>query len=443
MQQQQEESVKTSTSPRAYDNNRETSSKQEAINRNIVNYASVVKRNTPNNAEITKRKATSLPDYSPSTKLQKQETIVSDDSTDMPSKPRVDHQEKLFLLLPSTAAINGNINMEFKTRAAEIEGRGDVPKELASESDTGMNQESSPCPRLSSRADIQGVPEHNGNFGAQHGDVDASNDDNDNGSGGAVKRTTNNSSIITPYAEIVRRNAASKHPSFLGSGALTRMRSKILAAYDRLDQQLVKPAPIPWFETGDPLMQLYRKERKQANEYGYKMNKYFKLSQRCYHEKDWENAKYYSDEGHYYRQRMHEFHTRASHRIFQQRNQQDALFIDLHGMHVDEAKASIVSWFQNELKDHRGIVYIVTGTGHHSRSAATCGSTSNNKESRLRPAAQNFLNNLYRCEETSVLGDDKGGVFAVYLCPHLYLPNMPLCVYCKFSPTAADGVILE
>ena len=168
------------------------------------------------------------------------------------------------------------------------------------------------------------------------------------------------------------------------------------------------------------------------------MDKCFQLSQGYYHRKDWKNAKFYSDKGHYYRERMHELNTRASQRIFEQRNQQDALFIDLHGMHVDEAKASIVGWFQ-ELKNYRGIVYIVTGTGHHSRQSGTATThSSKTSERKLRPAIREFLNTMYRCEETSVLGDDKGGVFAVYLCPHLYVsnnntPSSATCAYCKFK----------
>ncbi|KAI9311941.1 hypothetical protein BX666DRAFT_1991083 [Dichotomocladium elegans] len=219
------------------------------------------------------------------------------------------------------------------------------------------------------------------------------------------------------YADVARRSATT---------AMAQRKPSLLAipAADTLTSQLARPARIPWLETGSPLMQLYHNERKRAHELGGQMNRYFKLSQKCYHRQDWCNAREYAEEARYYQQEMKRLHTQASRRIFEQRNQQDALFIDLHGMHVDEAKESILQWFKElETGRYRGIVYVVTGTGHHSR-----------RGSKLRPAVASFLKTLYRCEETSVLGDNKGGVFAVYFCSHRYAsPSQNVCVSCKFK----------
>ncbi|KAI8139681.1 hypothetical protein BJV82DRAFT_240833 [Fennellomyces sp. T-0311] len=346
----------------------------------MPNYADIVKR-SPKYADMAKRKACSPPEYAPSKKVMKQDNSLT---------------------------VRAGKTQEPGTNDAAI-----VPLESQLLQDQAPKTDITAPQSLPSN--ISKSPEPLG----CHNDLAPSDD----------TKPPN----ITPYAEIVRRNTSKNHPSTCGdtTGGGTKrgapFKPKLVASLDRLEQLLMRPARIPWVETGDPLMELYQKERKLANDYGYKMNEYFKLSQKHYHARDWVNAKLYSNEGHRFRERMHKLHTQASRRIFEQRNQQDALFIDLHGMHVDEAQANIDQWF-HELQDHRGIVYIVTGTGHHSRSG-------NRKESKLRPAVHTYLCNMYRCEETSVLGDDKGGVFAVYLCPHRFNPAIPHCVYCKFRPT--------
>lgn len=255
--------------------------------------------------------------------------------------------------------------------------------------------------------------------------------------------TSTFSTTTLDFATIVRRhapNASSNNSSIEAStqdqsAAFSKIRSW-LSSNDRLVKQLNRPARIPWLETGDPVTQLYRTERRHAHQCWAQMRYYYQIAQKCYRRQDWANARWYAQEARYYRTRMKELHHQASRRIFAQRNQEDALFIDLHGMHVDEARASTLQWFHSMLRDgYRGIVYVVTGIGHHSRPLHRQQNKNNGK---LRPAIAMFLKSIYRCEETSVYGDDKGGVFAVYLCSHRFipsslLPDRRICLYCKFE----------
>ena len=66
--------------------------------------------------------------------------------------------------------------------------------------------------------------------------------------------------VATPYAEIARRNSKKKQPTLLNATGSMRVRHNILSKFDRLEQQLVRPAIIPWVETGDPLTHFYQKE---------------------------------------------------------------------------------------------------------------------------------------------------------------------------------------
>jgi DNA-nicking Smr family endonuclease len=98
---------------------------------------------------------------------------------------------------------------------------------------------------------------------------------------------------------------------------------------------------------------------------------------------------------------MRELHKIASQQIFEQRNKDEA-YLDLHGLHVDEALG---------LLEHRlfslnhGTLYVVTGTGHHS----------SGRTGQLQPAVRQWLdqNQPYPWAETNIRGDQRGGVFSI------------------------------
>lgn len=116
-------------------------------------------------------------------------------------------------------------------------------------------------------------------------------------------------------------------------------------------------------------------------------------------------------EAKHYNKLMQEMHTEASRRIFEQRSKHEA-FIDLHGLHQDEAIDIIEEQLQRmRQNNYTGIVYIVTGTGHHSGASGL-----SKKMSKLKPYVEEYLRQEnYRFAETNMVGDTKGGIFAVDL----------------------------
>ncbi|KAI9266985.1 hypothetical protein BY458DRAFT_512416 [Sporodiniella umbellata] len=175
--------------------------------------------------------------------------------------------------------------------------------------------------------------------------------------------------------------------------------------------QLKQAVHIPWLETGNALNSTYMKEREKAIEYGTLRNRLFAKATEYYLKGDGSRAKLYSMEAKHYNRLMQEMHLDASRRIFEQRSRHEA-FIDLHGLHQDEAidiiDERLYGMRQNQ---YNGLVYIVTGTGHHSGDNGL-----SKKSSKLKPYIEDYLQSeQYRFAETNMVGDTKGGIFAVDL----------------------------
>lgn len=139
-------------------------------------------------------------------------------------------------------------------------------------------------------------------------------------------------------------------------------------------------------------------------------NRFFSRATEYYLKGDGAKARLYSMEAKRYNRLMQAMHTEASQRIFESRSQHEA-FLDLHGLHEDEA-IEMMDQRLREMKSHySGIIYIVTGTGHHSGANGL-----SKRQSKLKPAVQAYLKSEhYRFAETSMVGDSKGGIFAVDL----------------------------
>jgi DNA-nicking Smr family endonuclease len=137
-------------------------------------------------------------------------------------------------------------------------------------------------------------------------------------------------------------------------------------------------------------------------------NRFFSKATEYYLKGDGARAKLFSMEAKHYNRLMQEMHTEASQRIFEQRSKHEA-FIDLHGLHEDEAIDMIDKRLTHLKSTYSGIIYIVTGTGHHSGASGL-----SKKQSKLKPSVQSYLKqHHYRFAETSIVGDNQGGVFAV------------------------------
>ncbi|KAI9481311.1 MAG: hypothetical protein EXX96DRAFT_566197 [Benjaminiella poitrasii] len=173
-------------------------------------------------------------------------------------------------------------------------------------------------------------------------------------------------------------------------------------------QQLRQPVLIPWLETGSSLNSTYMKEREKAIEYGMLRNRFFSKATEYYLKGDGARAKLFSMEAKHYNRLMQEMHKEASRRIFEQRSTHEA-FIDLHGLHEDEAMDIVYERLEQLKQTYHGIIYIVTGTGHHSGASGL-----SKKQSKLKPTVYNYLKQEnYRFAETSIMGDNQGGIFAV------------------------------
>lgn len=139
-------------------------------------------------------------------------------------------------------------------------------------------------------------------------------------------------------------------------------------------------------------------------------NRFFSKATEYYLKGDGAKAKLYSMEAKHYNRLMQEMHTEASQRIFEQRSKHEA-FIDLHGLHEDEALDIIEQRLHHLKSCYDGIIYIVTGTGHHSGANGL-----SKKTSKLKPSVFNYLTQEnYRFAETNMIGDNRGGVYAVDL----------------------------
>jgi hypothetical protein len=106
---------------------------------------------------------------------------------------------------------------------------------------------------------------------------------------------------------------------------------------------------------------------------------------------------------------MRKAHREAARELYEERNKQDnmssEIYVDLHGLHPDEA----VEYLEQVLLDNKHEsrpVYAITGTGHHSK----------NGKDKVGKAIRNFLNDWrYAYREFSVPGDrnNMGGILGV------------------------------
>jgi len=166
---------------------------------------------------------------------------------------------------------------------------------------------------------------------------------------------------------------------------------------------LTRPVDLPWLQTGTHVHHLYMEKRQEAIQCGLLRNRLFARAASYYLKGDGGKARAYSNEARRLNNDMRELHRIASQQIFEQRNQNEA-YLDLHGLHVDEALRLVEERLQSI---QHGILYVVTGTGHHSQGS----------KGQLQPALRQWLDQHqpYTWAETSIRGDSKRGVFAIDL----------------------------
>jgi hypothetical protein len=101
---------------------------------------------------------------------------------------------------------------------------------------------------------------------------------------------------------------------------------------------------------------------------------------------------------------MRKAHREAARELYEERNRGSAngngseVYVDLHGLHPDEAVEYLEKVLMENSKDSRPI-YAITGTGHHSK----------NGKDKVGKAVRSFLNEWrYAHREFSVPGDRNG-----------------------------------
>jgi hypothetical protein len=106
---------------------------------------------------------------------------------------------------------------------------------------------------------------------------------------------------------------------------------------------------------------------------------------------------------------MRKAHREAARELYEERNRSNSssteVYVDLHGLHPEEAVEYLEKVLMENSKDSRPI-YAITGTGHHSK----------NGKDKVGKAIRNFLNEWrYAHREFSVPGDrnNMGGILGI------------------------------
>ncbi|KAH0009429.1 hypothetical protein KCU78_g10734, partial [Aureobasidium melanogenum] len=171
---------------------------------------------------------------------------------------------------------------------------------------------------------------------------------------------------------------------------------------------IAAPEHIPWLETGESANKAYLKARAEAFRHGGLRNKFLQSAATAWNRNDARGAKALSLRGHNENLAMKEAHREAARCLYEERNKGNGigeLYVDLHGLHPEEA----VQYLTSCLIDHSSSskpVYAICGTGHHSK----------NGKDKVGKAVRQFLNEWrYAFREFSVPGDrnNVGGILGI------------------------------
>ncbi|DAZ98013.1 TPA: hypothetical protein N0F65_004503 [Lagenidium giganteum] len=142
-----------------------------------------------------------------------------------------------------------------------------------------------------------------------------------------------------------------------------------------------------WFSTGAAVSAQYQELRETAYQLACARNKCFMGATQAYRNGNKSLAKSLSNQGQDYNTKMKKYHFMAASQIFNSRNPTSQLYderlMDLHGLHVAEAVEFLSHMLPKLADEGLESIYIVTGSGHHSK-----GPQGN---ARLLPAVERFL----------------------------------------------------
>ncbi|KAI9741104.1 MAG: hypothetical protein M1834_002817 [Cirrosporium novae-zelandiae] len=182
-------------------------------------------------------------------------------------------------------------------------------------------------------------------------------------------------------------------------------------------QAIPPPQHVPWLQTGDHANHQYLKARQEAIKHGSLRNKFLQSAAQAWNRNDARAAKALSLRGQSENELMRKAHREAARVLYEERNKNSSangeIYVDLHGLHPDEAITYLGSTLSNHHKSVSisppsmpSILYVITGTGHHSK----------NGKDKVGKAIRSFLlSNSYIFREFSVPGDrgNVGGILGV------------------------------
>ncbi|KAL4973704.1 hypothetical protein BDW66DRAFT_141658 [Aspergillus desertorum] len=228
---------------------------------------------------------------------------------------------------------------------------------------------------------------------------------------GRKNRDTNSTkdNVPTSLADVVRMSPAPapggkvKPPS---KNNQTKGRENSAAA-----QSIPAPQHIPWLETGSRTNQQYIKYRTEAIRHGTVRNKFLQSAAQAWNRNDARAAKALSLRGQAENEAMRKCHREAARQLYEERNKHllnaglddasEELYVDLHGLHPEEAIEYLEKILLKHAREGRRIIYAITGTGHHSK----------NGKDKIGKAVKAWLNEWkYLFREFSVPGERGGYV---------------------------------
>ncbi|KAL3434282.1 hypothetical protein BDV09DRAFT_170094 [Aspergillus tetrazonus] len=220
---------------------------------------------------------------------------------------------------------------------------------------------------------------------------------------------TTRDNMPTSLADVVRMSPA---PASGGKGKPSSKNNQTKGRENSAAAQSI-PAPqhIPWLETGSRTNQQYIKYRTEAIRHGTVRNKFLQSAAQAWNRNDARAAKALSLRGQAENEAMRKCHREAARQLYEERNKHllnaglddasEELYVDLHGLHPEEAIEYLEKILLKHAREGRRIIYAITGTGHHSK----------NGKDKIGKAVKAWLNEWkYLFREFSVPGERGGYV---------------------------------
>ena len=222
---------------------------------------------------------------------------------------------------------------------------------------------------------------------------------------GSASKPSTNLNSINRFAEAVKTK-----PTLPLAASPSRMNSTSNSSWSK-PQKVDVSSKLSWFDTGAKASSQYMNYREEAAAMAVERNRLFHLATSAFVSGNKAAAKDFSIQARELNERMQALHQTAAMKIYEARNarlksDENHFVIDLHGLHPTEA----IDIVEDELKKlgtkrYQGDVYIVTGTGNHSRG----------RSAKVLPEVRDYLSQTGRRVREATMKDGRGGVLCIRL----------------------------